>query len=100
MTSTTGINGRLGNQIIRNLAVSFIAKKHNLKVEYYNKDVINKLGIELFTGSNVYDCMNSLTDDNYFTIYNSDEINYNLDPNYNFFQTNEIIHLLYNYLHE
>jgi hypothetical protein len=100
MTSTTGINGRLGNQIIRSLAVSFIAKKHNLKVEYYNKDLINKLGIELFTGSNVYDCMNTLTDDNYFTIYNSDELNYNLNPNYNFFQTNEIIHLLYNYLHK
>ena len=28
--TTTGNNGRLGNQIIRNLAVSLIAKKHNL----------------------------------------------------------------------
>jgi len=34
MISTTGSNGRLGNQIIRNLAVSLLAKKHNLKVEY------------------------------------------------------------------
>ena len=31
MTST-GNNGRLGNQIIRNLAVSLIAEKFNLKV--------------------------------------------------------------------
>ena len=65
MTSTTGRNGRLGNQIIRNLAVSLLAKKHNLKVEYYNKDLIKKLGIELFTGSNSYNYINYLTDDNY-----------------------------------
>jgi hypothetical protein len=47
MTSTTAKNGRLGNQIIRNLAVSLIAEKHNLKVEYCNKELIQKLGIEL-----------------------------------------------------
>ena len=29
MTTTTGNNGRLGNQIIRNLAVSLIAEKNN-----------------------------------------------------------------------
>lgn len=85
MTSTTGRNGRLGNQIIRNLAVSLLAKKHNLKVEYYNKDLINKLGIELFIGSNSYDYINYLTDDNYFTIYNVDKLNYNSNPNENFF---------------
>jgi hypothetical protein len=36
MTTTTYSNGRLCNQIIRNLAVSFIAEKNNLKVEYSN----------------------------------------------------------------
>ena len=30
MTTTVSYNGRLGNQIIRNLAVSLIAEKHNL----------------------------------------------------------------------
>ena len=35
MTSTTGNNGRLGNQIIRNLAVSLIAEKYNLQVDYF-----------------------------------------------------------------
>jgi hypothetical protein len=99
MTSTTN-NGRLGNQIIRNLAVSILAKKHNLKVDYYNKDLINKLGIELFSGSNSYDCIQNLTDDNYFTIYNSDKLNYNLNPNYNYFQTKQISNFLYNYLHK
>ena len=100
MTSTTGRNGRLGNQIIRNLAVSLLAKKHNLKVEYYNKDLIKKLGIELFTGSNSYNYINYLTDDNYFTIYNVDKLNYNLNPNKNYFQTKEITNFLYNYLHK
>jgi len=98
MTST-GDNGRLGNQIIRNLAVSLIAEKHNLNVDYHNKNLINKLGIELFSGSNSYDLIQDLTDDNYFTVYNIDELNYNLNPNNNYFQTKEITNFLYNYLH-
>ena len=99
MTST-GNNGRLGNQIIRNLAVSLLAEKHNLKVDYYNKVLINKLGIELFSGSNSYNSIQYLTDDNYFTIYNIDELNYDLNPNHNYFQTKEITNILYNYLHK
>lgn len=99
MTSI-GNNGRLGNQIIRNLAVSLLAEKHNLIVNYYNKDLINKLGIELFSGSNSYKRTQYLTDSNYFTIYNIDKLNYNLNPNNNFFQTKEITNFLYNYLHK
>jgi hypothetical protein len=99
MTSTTGNNGRLGNQIIRNLAVSLVAEVKNLKVDYYNKDLINRLGIELFSGSNSYSYYQSLTDYNYFTIYNSGESNYNLSPNNSYFQTKEITNFLYNYLH-
>jgi hypothetical protein len=98
MTST-GNNGRLGNQIIRNLAVSLIAEKHNLAVNYHNNDLIKKLGIELFSGSNTYTSIQNLTDDNYFSVYNYDNLNYNLNPNYNYFQTKEITNLLYNYLH-
>ena len=98
--SSTNCNGRLGNQIIRNLAVSLVAKKHNLKVQYCNKDLINKLGIELFSGSNSYNCIQHLTDDNYFTIYNIDEINYNLNSDTNFFQTKRITNFLHNYLHK
>ena len=98
MTKTENI-GRLGNQIIRNLAVSLLAKKHNLKVDYYNNELINKLGIELFSGTNSYNSIQYLTDDNYFTILNLDELNYNLNPNVNYFQTKEISNFLYNYLH-
>ena len=99
MTTTTGKNGRLGNQIIRNLAVSLIAEKHNLKVNYHNNNLISMLGINLFNGNNNYQTTLSLTDDNYFSIYNSDNLNYNLDPNNNYFQTKEITNFLYNYLH-
>jgi len=98
MTST-GNNGRLGNQIIRNLAVSLLAEKHNLKVDYYNNTLINKLGIELFSGTSSYDDIQDLTDDNYFTIYNCTKLNYNLNPNKNFFQTKIITNFLHNYLH-
>ena len=83
MTSITGegYNGRLGNQVIRNLAVSLLAEKHNLKVNYWNNDLMYKLGITLFSGINSYECTKRLTDDNYFATYNCDNLNYNLDPN-------------------
>ncbi len=99
ITSTTGKNGRLCNQIIRNLAVSLIAEKYNLKVDYFNKVLIDKLGINLFSGENVHDKNCDLNDDNYFTIYNGDSLNYNLNPNLAFFQTKDISNFLYNYLH-
>lgn len=99
ITTTTLKNGRLGNQIIRNLAVSILSQKHNLKVQYCSVDVIKQLGIDLFSGDNTYARMQELNDDNYFTIYNADSIDYNLDPNNSFFQTKEICNLLYNFLH-
>jgi len=98
MTST-GDLGRLGNQIIRNLAVSLLAEKHNLKVNYYNNDLIYKLGIKLFSGINSYESIQDLTDDNYVAIYNCDKLDYNLNPNKNYFQTKKITNFLYNYLH-
>jgi hypothetical protein len=97
--TTTGNNGRLGNQIIRNLAVSLIAKKHNLKVDYFNKDLIGKLGIHLFDGINAYKICIPLNDANYFDIHNCDKLNYNLEPNANFFQTKEITNFLNDHLH-
>jgi hypothetical protein len=96
---TLGYIGRLGNQIIRNIAVSFIAKKHNLYVKYYNNELIKELGIELFIGENIYNTVIKLTDDNYFIIYNNLQLKENLDPRYSFFQTKQIIDLIYNDLH-
>jgi hypothetical protein len=99
MTSTTSRNGRLGNQIIRNLSVSLLAKKHNLKVNYCNKELIEKLGIELFSGTNSYNTTIELTDDNYFIVYYSNNLNSNLNPNNHYFQTKKITNMLYKYLH-
>jgi len=98
-TITKGHNGRLGNQMIRNLAVSLIAEKHNLSVDYFNKDLITNLGIELFSGNNAYERTQDLNNHNYFTIYNCNHLNYNLNPNKDFFQTKEITNFLYDYLH-
>ena len=97
--TTTNHNGRLGNQIIRNLAVSLIAEKHDLHVNYHNEPLIRRLGIKLFSGSKSFSKIIPLTDENYFSIYNYENVNDNLNPNDNFFQTVPITNLLHAYLH-
>jgi hypothetical protein len=99
MTTTEEGSGRLCNHIIRNLSVSLIAKKHNLYVKYSNEQLIANLGIHLFSGENRFDNIIVLNDDNYFSIYNSEKLNSNLDANCNYFQTKDITNVLYNYLH-
>ena len=70
--------GRLGNQITRNIAASIIAKKHNLKINYQNFDLIEKIGFPLFSGTNVYKKTNLLHDKNYLDILDNDVIDYNI----------------------
>jgi hypothetical protein len=94
----TGNNGRLGNQIIRNLAVSLIAEKYDLYVNYHNNSIIQELGIELFSGSKTYPINQNLNDENYFIILNDTNLNYNLEPNHSYFQTNKITNIIYEYL--
>ncbi len=97
--TTTGKNGRLCNQIIRNIAVSLIAEKNDLYVNYCNKElIVDSLGIKLFSGKKQFDNTILLTDGNYFDIYNSPELQSNLNPNNDYFQTKAIINLVYNYL--
>jgi hypothetical protein len=99
MTTTTSTNGRLCNQIIRNLAVSLVAKKHNLKVEYSSNTLIrDELGISLFTGTNDHKEKKPLNAANYFEIYNVDNIDYNVNPNECYFQSKDVIKFLYSYL--
>ena len=86
MSNTTNRNGRLGNQIVRNIAVSFIAEKHNLFVEYASYELIQKLGIPLFVGENKYNNTIKLTDNNYFDILNKKQLKSNVNPNKNYFQ--------------
>lgn len=96
--SKTSRVGRLGNQIVRNMAVSFIAKKHNLYVNYFNYELIKKIGIDLFIGENKYDTTTPLTDSNYFNILECDTLLQNVDPNNNYFQTKKITDMIFNHL--
>ena len=96
--TTVAEHGRLGNRIIRNLAVSLLAEKYNLQADYCDKELISKLGIELYSGNKRYTQTVQLTDNNYFRIYNNINFNYNLYAS-EFYQTKEITNLLYNYLH-
>ena len=95
--SYTVENGRLGNQIIRNVCTSMIAERHNLYVEYCNIERIASLGIELFAGSMKHVHTILLTDDNFFQVLNADFLLVNIDPNSCYFQTRSITQHLYNY---
>ena len=100
MSITTERNGRLCNQIIRNLALSILAKKYDLYVEYANYDNINnKLGIELFVGNKKYDKTILINDNNYMDYFNNNiknDANFNFMRNY--FQIEEITNILQNHL--
>ena len=98
-THTTTIdNGRLCNQIFRNVACSLIAEKHDLCVTYCSKELIEKLGISLFCGKTIFKETIILNDDNYFSVYLDEHLKSNLNPNNHYFQSKEISNLLYNYL--
>ena len=99
MSKTTDNNGRLCNQIIRNLCMSILAEKNDMFVEYSSKEKIEELGIKLYSGKNKFDNLLKVTDQNYLDILNQkNELKRNLDLNGNYFQTEEITTLLFNYL--
>ncbi len=102
MSKTTNKNGRLCNQIIRNLCVSLIAEKNNLYVEYANYKLIQELGINLFIGENKFKKKIKINDTNFFEILNSYEnkLQSNIDADSSYFQTKEITNFLYSYLHQ
>lgn len=101
MSIIVNSSGRLCNQIIRGLALSLIAQKHNLYTEYrdYYNIINNELGINLFCGTKKYNKTVIVKNNNYIDILNkSEQIEYNLDLNSDYFQTEEIINLIYKYL--
>jgi hypothetical protein len=97
MTSITSdiSNGRFCNQLIRSIATSLIAQKHNLKVSYAIYHELNLLGLNLFVGENSWASTIELTDSNYFDILNYKTLESNLNSNKSFFQTCEIIQKVY-----
>ena len=99
MDTQTTANGRFCNQIFRNIAVSLIAEKCNLMVNYVSIDLIRLLGISLYTeGNNTYADTVALTDGNYMEMYNNQNVVSNLNPNNDFFQTKEISQLINAYI--
>lgn len=94
-TTTKYARGRLCNQLIRNLAISFIAEKIDLYVEYNYYDEIAKLGIPLFIGSMTYPSQFHLTDENFLeTLQNTPKANIYTDE---FFQTRMVCRLIWEY---
>ena len=96
--SITIENGRFGNQLIRNIATSMIAKRHNLKIQYCNEDKINKLGIDLFHGEKSWENTLRVNDENFFSFLTCDKMTFNIWTNDNYFQTPEIIMHIYRWL--
>jgi len=94
--TTTPFRGRFCNSMIRNIAVSFLASKINLYVEYCYYDKTTSMGIPLFVGSKVYDDILDLTDDNYTNILENTPCA-NINSYNSFFQTQEISKLIYNW---
>ena len=98
MTETTLYNGRFGNQVFRNVAVSIIAQKHNLHCVYSSADMFTRLGITLYSGTQMYENMVELNDDNYFAALHQSNLSVNLDPNQAYFQTRDISRMIHSYL--
>lgn len=92
--------GRIGNQLYRNVALSLIVKKFDLYAEYSNNNFFKAMGINLYCGKNKYPTTIELNNNNYFDIYNSNELKNNLDANEAYFQTYDISKLIYNFLNE
>lgn len=98
--SRTSPYGRLCNQIIRNLALSILAEKYDLYVEYSSYDTINNsLGINLFVGNNKHDNGVSINCGNYMNYYNNYiERKSNFCFMKDFFQNEEITTILCKHL--
>ena len=98
--TTVAPYGRLGNHFIRDIAISLLAKKHNLHTRYCSHDLIQSLGIDLFCGTEIHKDTQVITDSSYFKFYNSEKLTCNVNPNttYSYLQVKEIIDMIYEHL--
>ena len=87
--------GRLCNQVIRNIALSIVAEKFDLKTEYQSIEKMNELGIPLFVGQKIYPSTQKFSQINKFDTIK--KISYNLETN-GYFQCNENITRVYKYI--
>ena len=94
--SSCGGQGRFGNCVIRALACSVLAKKHNLKISYHKEDDIKKLGDNvLFYGNIIHNRTIDLNDHNYIKIFNNCNVNI---KGKGYFQTKDISKLIHEHL--
>jgi hypothetical protein len=68
INSTRETPGRFANQFIRNMAVHFIARHHNLPIDYAEKEKMTALGVELFSGDGQYEQVYTVDDSNFFSL--------------------------------
>ena len=100
----SGSNSSLCNHIIRDIALSLLAKKYNLKTKYAYEDVLkNRLGLILYSGNNTYNNCINVNNNNYLHILFSQDdkfINKNFNLNNDYFQSEEITNIIMNYLRD
>lgn len=99
-SSTNSENGRLCNQILRNMGTSILAEKHNLAVHYSSYDTIRSMGIPLFSGTNRYPTVMDVHDSNFFNLLHADAetLRENINTNCTHFQSKEVCRYFYDYL--
>lgn len=102
MNSTHHTGGRFGNHLFRNMAVHFIAKMNNLKIDYTYTKEMNDMGIALYHGEtdsrSHTECL-TINDGNFYsllqTVFNKNII---IQP-HTYCQTSEFAHYLYNHFY-
>ena len=95
MSFTTG--GGLGNQVIRAMALSEVAKKFDLEASYENHEQIQeRLGIQLFNGyKNFQDTRYVYNNDLIYLLDVALNIDYNVSMSRDFFQSEELSDLYF-----
>ena len=90
VNTTIDCGGRFGNTFIRNFVAEYFAKKNNLKMKYECNDMFKKLGIELFSGNDIYDETIIIDDKNLDSLMFNDNVfnSYALHKNIFFKQCN------------
>lgn len=71
MNTSVGIGGRFGNSFFLNMMAHFISSKYNLKFEYNNSSQFQRLGIELYQGTETYTQTVEITDNNFLDFITS-----------------------------
>lgn len=88
-SSVTG--GRLGNQLIRNIAANFLVKQHNLRYGYTFMHEMASLGFTLYNGTHTYSHTVGVDESNYFETLDGPPCNIVME---HYYQTKEFMDFL------